>query len=51
VTLVLETYETEQGRMVAAADASLVGERFEEGGVRVEVDADFYGTRDATVPP
>lgn len=43
----LETYETERGRMVAAADADLVGELFEEDGVRVEVDADFYGGADA----
>lgn len=29
--------------MVAAADAAIVGEVYEEEGVRVEVDPDFYG--------
>ena len=41
--ITLETYETEQGRMVAAADAALVGDVYKEDGVRVEVDPDFYG--------
>ncbi|MDZ7689153.1 MAG: DUF424 family protein [Halobacteriales archaeon] len=48
--IVLETYDTEQGLMVAAADASVVGELFEEGEVRIDVDEEFYGSRDATVP-
>lgn len=42
--IVLETYDTEQGLMIAAADASVVGELFEEGDVRVDVDEEFYGT-------
>jgi len=46
----METYDTEQGRMVAAADAALVGELYEEDGVRVEVDEEFYGGADATAP-
>jgi hypothetical protein len=48
--ITLETYETEQGRMVAAADAELIGDRFEGDGVRIEVDPDFYGDRDKTAP-
>jgi len=47
LSIVLRTYDTEKGSMVAAADASLVGEVFEENGVRVEVDEDFYGTEEA----
>lgn len=46
--ITLETYDTEQGLMVAAADESVVGELFEEGEVRVDVDEEFYGT--TTVP-
>ena len=46
--IVLETYETEQGLLVAAADETVVGELFEEDGVRVDVDEEFYGT--STVP-
>ncbi len=50
MSIVLETYETEQGMMVAAADVSVVGELFEEDGVRVDVDEEFYGKTDRTVP-
>lgn len=46
--IVLETYDTEQGLLVAAADEAVVGELFEEDGVRVDVDEEFYGT--STVP-
>jgi len=46
--IVLETYDTEQGLLVAAADETVVGELFEEDGVRVDVDEEFYGT--STVP-
>jgi hypothetical protein len=41
--ITLETYDTEQGRMVAVADTALVGDVYEEDGVRVDVDPDFYG--------
>jgi hypothetical protein len=41
--ITLETYETEQGRMVASADTALVGEVYKEDGVRVDVDPEFYG--------
>jgi hypothetical protein len=41
--ITLETYDTEQGRMVAVADVAIVGEVYEEKGVRVDVDPDFYG--------
>lgn len=47
MSIVLRTYETEQGMMVAAADKGLVGDCFEEGGVRVEVDEEFYGNEEA----
>ena len=46
--IVLETYDTEQGLLVAAADEAVVGELFEEDGVDVDVDEEFYGT--STVP-
>ena len=45
--IALETYDTEQGLMIAAADESIVGELFEEGEVRVDVDEEFYGTTTA----
>jgi len=32
--------------MVAAADRGLIGDCFEEGGVRVEVDKEFYGSEE-----
>ena len=47
MSIVLETYDTEQGLMVAAADASIVGDLFEEDGVRVDVDEEFYGNEKA----
>lgn len=47
MTIVLEEYSTEQGLMVAAADASVVGDLFEEDGVRVDVDEEFYGGKKA----
>lgn len=46
--ITLETYDTEQGRMVASADVGIVGEIFEEDGVRVDVDPDFYGDESAS---
>lgn len=47
MSIVLETYDTEQGLMVAAADASILGDLFKEDGVRVEVDEEFYGSTTA----
>lgn len=47
MSIVLETYDTEQGLMVAAADPSVLGDIFEEDGVRVDVDEEFYGKEEA----
>ncbi|MFB6283287.1 MAG: DUF424 domain-containing protein [Halobacteria archaeon] len=47
MTFKLNSYETDQGLMVAVADPELLGETFEEDGVRIDVDREFYDGREA----
>ncbi len=44
----MKTYQTEQGLLAAAADSDLVGSTYEEDGVRLDVDREFYGGEPAT---
>lgn len=43
----LTTTDTEKGVLVAACDADVLGETFEEGAVRLHVSEEFYGGEDA----
>ncbi len=46
--ILLKTYQTEQGLLAAAADEDLVGSTFEEDGVKLDVDEEFYGGEPST---
>lgn len=43
----IKVHDTRKGRVVAACDEEVLGELYEEGKVRLEVDEDFYGGRKA----
>lgn len=45
----LTTRDTVKGMLVAACDADVLGETFEEGPVRLHVSEAFYGGEDATL--
>ena len=47
MTFRLNSYQTDQGLMVAVADPDLLGRKFEEDGVRIEVDEEFYDGEEA----
>lgn len=42
MSIYLNTYDTEQGLMVAVADSDIVGNEFSEDGVSLEVSKEFY---------
>lgn len=45
----LATRDTRKGLLVAACDAEVLGETFEDGAVRLDVSEEFYGGEDASI--
>jgi len=39
----MEIHRTDEGRLVAACDEDVLGQRFTEDGQQLEVDEEFYG--------
>jgi len=44
MTYVMQEHRTDEGRLLAACDADIVGETFTEGETQLILDAEFYGT-------
>jgi len=51
MTIILTERDTEEGLLVSAADADVVGETFENGEVSLTVEEDFYAGEDAEEDP
>lgn len=44
MTFVMQEHRTDEGRLLAACDADIVGETFTEGETQLILDEEFYGT-------